>query len=101
MSREESFSLAAQEAAIMSTPIVGFQGATGAGEWIQNGAGILVPYLDLDKFAEALYKLLVDNELRESMGMRGKQIVTNMYYRDSQIPETIRAIKNICTKTYQ
>ena len=95
LSREESFSLTAEEAAITGTPIVGFENATGAAEWIKDGAGILVPYMDLDALADALYQMYSDSRKRESLGAKGKVIITNYFKEDSQMKNTYNVIKNV------
>ena len=95
LSREESFSLTAEEAAITGTPIIGFEGATGAAEWIKEGAGILVPYMDYDALADALYKMYCDPKLREFLGLKGKEIITNHYKEDSQMKTIFNIIKNV------
>lgn len=93
LSREESFSLTAEEAAITGTSIVGFEGATGAAEWIKEGAGILVPYMNFEKMAEAIYKLYSDEELRTTMGKKGKEIITVLYNKNYNMETIINIIK--------
>ena len=85
ISREESFSLAAQEAAIMETPIIGFEGVTGAAEWIRDGAGTLVPYMDFARISEEIYNYFIDVQLRRDTGKKAKKIVTCLYEKDSQM----------------
>ena len=94
-SREDSYPLAAEEAAITETPVIGFQGATGAAEWIKDGAGIIVPYMDFDALADAIYQLYSDSELRRNMGKKGKDIITNLYNEDSQMNNIYRVIKSV------
>lgn len=89
LSREESFGLAAQEAAILEIPIIGFYGATGAAEWIQKGAGILVPFMDFGKMAEALFSIISDTKHRKELGRQARKIVTEMYENDCKM-ETIK-----------
>ena len=87
------FPLAAQEAAITETPIIGYEEATGAAKWIKEGAGILVPYMDFGKLADAIYLLYSDEKLRKSMGKKGKDIITNLYHRDSKMETIINTIR--------
>lgn len=96
LSREESFSLAAQEAAIMETPIVGFKGATGAEEWIEKGAGLLVPYMDLNEMSESLYSIISNNEFKQNMGRRARAIAEEMYKEDFQMEMIKETIINVC-----
>lgn len=93
LSREESFSLVATEAAFVGTPIVGFDRVTGAAEWMKNGAGILVPYMDFDKMSAALYALFNDTELRQIIGEEAKKRVLDMYEKEATIKRIKSAIK--------
>lgn len=94
-SREESFSLSAQEAALMETPIVGFEGVTGIEEWLKNEGGIFVPYLDLEKMADTLYLLYSDRELRRRIGANAKRIAMDMYKQGSNIENVVKVIKSL------
>lgn len=92
-SREDSFSLSAQEAALTHTPVVGFEGATGACEWIEKGGGILVPYMDLDALCEAIHRLSSDPRLREQTGDRAFEIICELYEEESKIPQVVSTIR--------
>lgn len=94
LSREESYGLVAQEAAAMEKPIVGFHGATGVEEWIEKGAGIMVPFMDLGQMADAVNMLLSDEEKRSELGRRAKSIVKEMYEIDSKMESVISTILN-------
>ena len=91
-SREESFSLSAQEAALMETPVVGFEGVTGAEEWLKNEGAIFVPYLDIEKLTDALYLLFSDKELRHQLGSKGKHIVMEMLEKAFKKEAVVQAI---------
>jgi glycosyltransferase involved in cell wall biosynthesis len=93
LSREESFGLAAQEAAIMGKPIIGFLDATGAAEWISQGAGLLVPFMDLGKMADAVNTILFDEKLKEKLGSQAKAIVEEMYENDSKMENVICVVR--------
>lgn len=97
-SREESFSLVAQEAGLMEKPIVGFEGATGAAEWVKENAGILVPYMDLIKMVDAIFKLLENDHLQQLYGKQGRKIVENMYAVDSQMLTVVSSIRELFSK---
>lgn len=93
LSREESFSLVAQEAALMETPIIGFQGVTGAAEWVRDDAGILVPYLDMEEIGHAISRLALDPQLRKTYGQTAKQRVMKMYTIDSRLEVVMSVIR--------
>jgi len=65
---------------------------------VQHGInGLLVPIKDAKALAEAIEKLLSDNNLREEMGRRGRKIVEQKYTAEKVINETLelyqRALK--------
>ena len=67
-SREDPFPLVMLESACYGVPTVAFSGSGGAGEFIEDDAGILVPSGDLDGMARALDRAARDSELRSTMG---------------------------------
>jgi glycosyltransferase involved in cell wall biosynthesis len=98
-SREDSFPLVAEEAAMMGNAIIGFENATGAAEWIKNEeCGILVPYMDLNKMVDAIYTLCTNESLREDMGRRGAQFVKQMWERESSMNGVISEIRNMINR---
>ena len=98
-SREESFALVGQEAALMGIPVVGFQGVMGLEEWLKDEGGIFVPYLDLDKLADALHLLYTDKELRLRIGSCGKRIAREKCEEASKMENVIQAIKSLTVRT--
>lgn len=63
-SRSDSFPLAAIEAGLLGIPIVCFENASGIQEIIKQGGGEVVPYLDIQKMADAIISLVSSEELR-------------------------------------
>ena len=95
LSREESFSLVAEEAAICGLPIVGFEGATGATEWIKDRCGILVPYMDLNAMVDAIYELYSYEKRRKELGQNARSIITKMYNEESQMEKVINVLYSV------
>lgn len=95
LSREDSFPLVAEEAALSRLPIVGFENATGAAEWIKDGCGLLVPYLDLDALVDALYQLYTNKDLRKQLGNHAKCVIEKMYHEESQMKNVIKVIQTV------
>jgi glycosyltransferase involved in cell wall biosynthesis len=70
-SREDPFPLVCLEAAAAACPVVCFDGAGGAPEFVRSDAGIVTPYLDVDRFSGAVLRLLEDEPLRATLGATG------------------------------
>ena len=73
-SRSESFPLAAIEAGLLGVPIVCFEKASGIQEIVQQGGGEVVPYLDIQKMADAIIHLVTSYELREKKSKEVKRL---------------------------
>lgn len=98
LSREESYSLVAQEAAFMSTPIVGFKGATGAAEWISDKCGILVSYFDFSAMADAIYSIYSDDVQRKRLGEQARHVVEEMCINNSGMDNVVHVLRDITGK---
>ncbi|WP_370899352.1 glycosyltransferase family 4 protein [Chryseobacterium gossypii] len=68
MSREDPFPLVMLTAAKLKKPIVAFEKSGGAVEFLENGHGVLIPYLDLDSMASETIRLMENADLREKYG---------------------------------
>lgn len=71
-SREDPFPLVALDAASLGLPVVCFADAGGAPELVEGDGGLVVPYLDVDRMAEAIVKLVEDEGLRQRLGSTAK-----------------------------
>jgi glycosyltransferase involved in cell wall biosynthesis len=78
-SREDPFPLVMLEAGTLGLPIVGFQDSGGVTEFVGSDAGIIVPYLDLESFAEALSLLARDPVLARRLGDAARQRATQLF----------------------
>jgi glycosyltransferase involved in cell wall biosynthesis len=58
-----------------------------------NQNGILVPAQDVDTLANAISRLIVDDELRLRMGHRSREIAVTEFSQDYVIDETIKVYK--------
>ncbi len=67
-SREDPFPLVCLEAAALGVPTVCFADAGGMPEFVQDDAGIVVGYLDLDAAADRLGSLVDNDETRATLG---------------------------------
>jgi glycosyltransferase involved in cell wall biosynthesis len=79
LSRSESFGVAVIEASASSLPVI-VTDIGGLPEVVlQNKTGLIVPVEDPLSASVALYKLVINAELRESMGDEGLKYVKNRY----------------------
>lgn len=62
-SREDPFPLVGIEAGMLGKPIICFKGATGISEIIKSNGGFNVPYLSIEKMAEAILKYVKNPEI--------------------------------------
>jgi glycosyltransferase involved in cell wall biosynthesis len=73
-SREDPFPLVALEAAALSKPIICFNESGGMVEFVNNGAGIVVPYIDVKQMGDSIIQILESTELRNRFGHRAKEL---------------------------
>lgn len=87
-SHTESFGLALAEAMAAGTPVVATE-TEGARELIQSGeTGLLVSIGDVDKLAEAVLKLLHDQEWRVRLGTEAQKDASERFSVERMIDET-------------
>jgi glycosyltransferase involved in cell wall biosynthesis len=75
LSREEAFGMVCIEAASLGKPIICFDRAGGAQEFVENDCGFVVPYLDIEAMATKVVTLLNSPELYQSYSQRARQKV--------------------------
>lgn len=71
-SREDSWPLVMLEAAAVGVPTVCFEETGGAADFVADGAGTAVPYLDLEAMARAVVHYLTDPDARARAGARAR-----------------------------
>lgn len=83
---QEPFGRVIAEAQACGMPVVAFD--TGAVSEIveSNTNGILVPYNDLERFSNAVERLIMDHVLRKSMGLQGRKIIEHKFDIKNQGP---------------
>lgn len=81
----EPFGAAGLEAMRCGLPVVAFD-AGGIREWLLDGVnGFLVPWMDRDTFAKKIDLLLLDKELAQQLGARGRQQAEERFNFDAYI----------------
>lgn len=76
-SREESFSMAAMENAMLGNPVVCFDKGNGTIEFINNENGSVVPYLDVQAASNAILEMYYDAELYKKKSLAIKKMTVN------------------------
>lgn len=66
-SREDPYPVAMLEGGLFKLPVVCFDNSGGAPEYVGNGSGVSVPYLDIAKFASAVQRVSSSHSEREKM----------------------------------
>lgn len=92
-SREDPYPLVVLEAALAEVPVVCFEGAGGAPELIESDAGIVVGNVDIQAASDAIIKLALNPELRNSMGHVARQKVLTRHNTDQSV-DKIESIIN-------
>ena len=93
-SREDSWPLVMLEAAAAGVPIVCFQHSGGAEEFVANGAGMAVPYLDVEAMAQAAVRYLSEPGLRERDARIARQLARAVT-REEQIRKIAAGIARV------
>jgi glycosyltransferase involved in cell wall biosynthesis len=95
LSREDPFPLVNLELGFLGKPIVCFANAGGTAEFVEEDAGFVVPYLDLQDMAGRVTLLLKDRSLRMRMGVCAKQKAAERYDVSIAGMEILRTIKGL------
>ena len=81
LSREDPYPVVALEAAAAAVPTICFRHGGGIVDFVADGCGVTVDYLDLGAFAVALHMLSKDKQTRRKLGERSRARV----FRESSI----------------
>lgn len=93
VSREDPFPLVNLELALLGKPIVCFDGAGGAKEFVQDDCGFVVPYLDIGAMADKVIELLNSPELRQQLGQKAAKKVRDRHDTTIQAPQLLSVIQ--------
>jgi glycosyltransferase involved in cell wall biosynthesis len=78
-SREDPFPLFCLEAAALAKPVICFDEAGGMPEFVEDDAGAVVPYLDINAFADKLIEYYNDRGKTRQAGAVAKQKVSTRF----------------------
>ncbi len=97
-SREDPFPLVALEAAECGLPVVCFADAGGMPDFVEDDAGFVVPYGNVEAMAEKVAILMQDRELRERMGSRGREKLLSRFTPERTVPHILSVCRKVAKK---
>ena len=99
VSREDPFPLVSLEAAALGKPVVCFEQAGGTPELVEQDAGVIVPYLDVESMADRLLDFAAREQFRVAMGERAAEKVRERYSEQVIAPQLHRVIERELANT--
>lgn len=93
VSREDPFPLVMLEAALAERTIFGFEKTGGCSEFIEQDAGKLFPYLDIEKMAQRIVEFRKNPTF--DMGKKAKEKVLNKYSFENSIVKIEKLLENL------
>jgi glycosyltransferase involved in cell wall biosynthesis len=93
-SREDPFPFICIEAASLGKPIICFEKGGDMPEFVEDDAGFVVPYLDIETAAEKISRLYDDAQLRQQMGQAALKAQTRHSISNSA-PKVLRILEEL------
>lgn len=94
-SREDSFPLVSLEAAAAGAPVLCFERAGGAPEFVEDDSGFVVPFLDVEAMAARATQLLRDDDLRRRLGENAARKVRCRHTVDVAAPQVLDVARSV------
>lgn len=98
VSREDPYPLVNLEVASLSVPVLCFKNAGGSTEFVENDAGFIIPYLDINAMADKVILLAKDKELRMRLGRRAAEKVKERHDNNIAAPKIHTIMTNLMRK---
>ncbi|APH72584.1 glycosyltransferase [Aquibium oceanicum] len=92
-SQEDPFPLVCLDAATALAPIVCFEKAGGMPEFVGQGCGMSVPFMDAEAMADAVLAYMQDEDRLRAEGQAGRELVENEYTVASAGPKLLHHIR--------
>lgn len=93
-SREDPYPLVVLEAAMLEKPIICFDKAGGAKDFVENDCGFIIDYLDVDKTVDKIVELKDNSALRQQMGEAGRKKVLERHNQDKAFKTFVEILNN-------
>jgi len=97
-SREDPFPLVVLEAALCGLPVICFDDAGGAKEFVGDDAGRIVPFCDTLKMSEAVIEILANDSLRSMLGQNGSRKVEHHHTIEVVSPQILSVCRRVAEK---
>jgi glycosyltransferase involved in cell wall biosynthesis len=97
-SREDPFPLVVLLAAECGLPTVCFADAGGMPDFVEEDAGYVVPYEDVEAMAEKVMVLMENGDLRRKFGVRARQKLLSRFTSEKTTPHILSACRMVAQK---
>lgn len=97
-SREEPFGIVALEAAMAGVPTVCFRDAGGMEDFVRGGAGVAVPYLDLEKMADEIIALARSPKRRQGIVQVAQKKIANSHMLEQFVARFLQLLEKLARK---
>jgi glycosyltransferase involved in cell wall biosynthesis len=94
-SREDPYPLVVLEAAMLAKPIICFDKAGGAKDFVENDCGFIIDYLDVNKVAEKIIELKENPKLRKEFGDSSKKKALERHNQDLAFQTFINILNTV------
>lgn len=94
VSREDPFPLVMLEAALAQKTMIGFENTGGCSEFMEDDAGILIPYLNTNLMASSIIKLFNNRGFSKQLGQKAKEKVLNKYNFDNSMNKILEVLSS-------
>lgn len=99
-SREDAFPLVCIEAAEQGLPVICFDHQAGSmHSFVEQDAGIVVKYLDVEEMADSVAELLKDPKKRQQLGDRAKEKMERLHLAEAVCPQIVSLFPPLFSST--
>ena len=94
-SREDPYPLVVLEAAMLAKPIICFDKAGGAKDFVENDSGFVVDYLDTNKVVKKIVELKDNSVLRKELGDSARKKALERHNQDAAFQTFVEILNTI------
>jgi glycosyltransferase involved in cell wall biosynthesis len=93
-SREDPYPLVVLEAAMLSKPIICFDKAGGAKDFVEQDCGVVIEYLNTDKVVQKIVEFKENPLLKEQMGINARKKVLERHNQEKAFQTFVQILNN-------